>query len=361
MPRFFPDWEKLKSVVGRSGALLHVLGSATDPGARLVLLLLAAIGVLLSGCPNQQNLPGFSTLIALPDGHSYSHAIQTLIRPVYPMSVIAGGAYSALELRWHVQRDPVVRGSLESMSRRLGDPGLLDHLYVAQVPRDTQMHSLLRDGDQLYWTNQPVTVREGEQAFYHSKSGALVLRARCGNALLPVLPPGVETRPAPPEEPVLHVEPEKATRVAPKGPPSPPTVSPPKPPGAETPVVPSLAPLEEPPSLRASLPYDATSPLSPELLAEVPEVWTSPGVGWPVTEVGPIVPPAAAGASALVPAIGGAAAILVPPLMDDDADHPPAPPPVPELPVSHLLAAAAGAGLFLRRYLWRSRRHDGQT
>ncbi|MBM3472154.1 MAG: PEP-CTERM sorting domain-containing protein [Armatimonadetes bacterium] len=123
-------------------------------------------------------------------------------RPIYPMSVIPGGAYSVAELKAYLASDPVARQSFEAQAKRMNDPELLSHLVVKRVPKPTKMHSQLRKGAKLCWTSQPVTVAEGESAFYSDQSGGMVARARCGNVMVVTVPSGGMKVPAPSSRPV---------------------------------------------------------------------------------------------------------------------------------------------------------------
>jgi hypothetical protein len=111
-------------------------------------------------------------------------------RRVYPLSVIPGGVYSVEELRAFLESDEVARRSFAEHATRLGDPELLDHLRVAQVTQPTKMYTQLRRANQLYWSSDPVTVEPGETALYHEPSGVMAARARCGNVMVPKVPPG---------------------------------------------------------------------------------------------------------------------------------------------------------------------------
>jgi hypothetical protein len=109
-------------------------------------------------------------------------------RPIYPMSVVPGGAYSVEELKAYLKTDPVARQSYEAQAKRIGDLDLLSHLVVRRVAKPTKMYSQLRKGDKLCWTSQPVTVEEGESGFYHEDSDKLIARARCGNVMVVTVP-----------------------------------------------------------------------------------------------------------------------------------------------------------------------------
>jgi hypothetical protein len=96
------------------------------------------------------------------------------LRPIYPLSVIAGGAYDAAELK----------------NRLLSDPVAARHYSQFQLARVTRIsaHSLsrvyvsYRKGDAIYWTSRPVRLAEGEALL---TDGVLLARARCGNRISP--------------------------------------------------------------------------------------------------------------------------------------------------------------------------------
>lgn len=122
-----------------------------------------------------------------------------LARPVYPLSVIPGGAYSVAELRAYLNKDPVAKHSFDAMAQRMGDPALLSHLQVKQLTKPVRMFTQLRVGDKLYSSSNPVTVQAGESGFVHEPTGDLVARARCGNVMMMTVP-AREARIAPPAE-----------------------------------------------------------------------------------------------------------------------------------------------------------------
>jgi len=126
-----------------------------------------------------------------------AEADPRLSRPVFPMSVIPGGAYSIDELRAYLEKDEVARKSFEEQAERMGDPDLLDHLVVAKVTKPIKMHTQLRQNNKLFWSSDPVTVEPGETGFFSKDTGDLAARGRCGNVMLVTVPEGGVRVPAP--------------------------------------------------------------------------------------------------------------------------------------------------------------------
>lgn len=172
----------------------------------IVLFALAAAGTVW--CSRSEDR--FSGTVIVPKGaqqqltggeHS-PNGYMTAARPIYPLSVIPGGAYSVEELKAYLKADPVARRSFEAQAKRMGDPELLSHLVVRQAPKRTKMYSQLRKGSKLCWTAEPVTVEPGEPSFYHKETGEMVARARCGNVMVAALPAGAVRLPPPPPTPI---------------------------------------------------------------------------------------------------------------------------------------------------------------
>ena len=107
------------------------------------------------------------------------------MRPVYPFSVIPGGAYSAAELRNKLSADAVAARHYQKFQ-------------LAQVSSiETQSASLVyvsyRKGSSIYWTQKPIRLARGEKLI---TDGVLYARARCGNRISTT-----------PEHPVALLEP----------------------------------------------------------------------------------------------------------------------------------------------------------
>src|SRR5579864_5506983 len=94
------------------------------------------------------------------------------MRPVYPYSVIPGGAYSAAELKSRLRSDSVAARHYEKFR-------------LAQVRRiETESASLVyvsyRKRDSIFWTRKRIRLARGEKLL---TDGVLYARARCGNRI----------------------------------------------------------------------------------------------------------------------------------------------------------------------------------
>lgn len=93
-------------------------------------------------------------------------------RPLYPYSIIPGGAYSREELVRAVQNDPVV-------ARHYADFEV-GKTRVIQLNHSELMYVSYRIGNNVFWTKHPLLVRAGETLLTDGKTAA---RTRCGNRL----------------------------------------------------------------------------------------------------------------------------------------------------------------------------------
>jgi hypothetical protein len=92
--------------------------------------------------------------------------------PLYPYSVIPGGAYSQAELERAIQNDPVV-------ARHYSDFNV-NETRVERLPRAEAMYVSYRIQDRIYWTQRKITLPAGELVLTDGKHAA---RTRCGNRL----------------------------------------------------------------------------------------------------------------------------------------------------------------------------------
>jgi hypothetical protein len=99
-------------------------------------------------------------------------AMTRSLRPVYPYSVIPGGAYSRVELRYAVNHDPVVR-------KHYGDFDLAD-THVVTLTADRYEYASYRIKNHIYWTKKRLRLRKGEALL---TDGTHFARTRCGNRL----------------------------------------------------------------------------------------------------------------------------------------------------------------------------------
>jgi hypothetical protein len=110
---------------------------------------------------------------------------RRLSRPVYPYSVIRGGAYSVAELDAALDNDPVASAHYAGFHR--------DGLRMTYARGPLLMYASYRMGGSVYWTSHPVHVAAGESLI---TDGTSLARARCGNQLSDS-----------PREPVTRMEP----------------------------------------------------------------------------------------------------------------------------------------------------------
>jgi hypothetical protein len=117
-------------------------------------------------------------------------------RPVYPFSVIRGGAYNAVELQTALDSDPVAARHY-AVFRRAGL-----HTVVLKVER--RAYVSFRVGGAVYWTRHRVGLVKGETLL---TDGEFYARARCGNRISDI-----------PQEPTTAREPRLGVLDAPEVP-----------------------------------------------------------------------------------------------------------------------------------------------
>jgi PEP-CTERM motif len=94
------------------------------------------------------------------------------LRPLYPYSVIPGGAYNAEELRNAIEHDPVV-------ARHYADFDLAK-VRIIRLDSDRMEYVSYRLGDRVFWTNRKLSLHKGEEVI---TDGTNLARTRCGNRL----------------------------------------------------------------------------------------------------------------------------------------------------------------------------------
>ncbi len=238
------------------------------------------LALTASSCTRQASRRGPAEGADRPGKSFVARMAARLSRPIYPMSVIPGGAWSVAELQRHLKRDPVARASFTEHAERVGDPDLLAHVEVRRIEKPVRYHTQLRRGDELLWSKGRVTIRPGEKAFFDRRDGTMVARARCGNVVVSKLPPGARTVPAPPEPPVGRKPPvpgvEKVTK---KTPPLSAQAPPPLQAGPEP------DPFPPAPSSNWTDPTPEDSPTGPPLPPAGPEVVVQEGRGVPILDL----------------------------------------------------------------------------
>src|SRR5690348_3965635 len=106
-----------------------------------------------------------------PAAAKVSPLIRSL-RPNYPYSVIAGGAYTPAELHYANQADAVVRAHYATFNLKLA--------RVVQLTDDRFQYASYRIKNQIYWSRKKLRIHKGE---YLLTDGVAFARTRCGNRL----------------------------------------------------------------------------------------------------------------------------------------------------------------------------------
>lgn len=106
-----------------------------------------------------------------------SPAHDTVLRAVYPYSVIPGGVRNAAELSDAIAHDPVVAAHYSDFR--------IPNLQVVQLDRARLLHVSYRIGDHVYWTKVRMNLAKGETVL---TDGVLMARSRCGNLAADVIP-----------------------------------------------------------------------------------------------------------------------------------------------------------------------------
>jgi PEP-CTERM motif len=157
---------------------LFLRGSPLSSNFRIALLV-ACVPVLLAlpfiGRYTKLHHPGESArLSSLPSEARSASPVDSKVdlRPLYPYSVIPGGAYSAQELRNAIERDPVVAHHYAGFD--------LAKVRIIRLDRDRMEYVSYRLGDRIFWTNHELRLHKGEALI---TDGTRLARTRCGNRL----------------------------------------------------------------------------------------------------------------------------------------------------------------------------------
>jgi PEP-CTERM motif len=104
-------------------------------------------------------------------------APKTLLRAVYPYSVIPGGVRNIAELRNAIANDPIVSTHYRDFQ--------LTNLRVVRLDRPRLLHVSYRIGDRIYWTKRRMKFAKGETVI---TDGVRMARTRCGNLAADIVP-----------------------------------------------------------------------------------------------------------------------------------------------------------------------------
>jgi hypothetical protein len=99
-------------------------------------------------------------------------ALIRSLRPIYPYSVIAGGAYSPGELQYAHGKDDVVRTHYSDFD--------VNHAKIVTLTDDRFQYVSYRLKDHIFWTKKRLRIPKGELLL---TDGVNFARARCGNRL----------------------------------------------------------------------------------------------------------------------------------------------------------------------------------
>lgn len=148
--------------------------------------------VLVTGFVGSRLLPVFALETKRRiDTRDSSVAVPTRLsanRPVYPYSIIRGGAYSKAELVDSLDTDPVAARHYANFHR--------SWVYVTRSSFMQPVYLSYRVGNAVYWTSRPVPLPKGEPLL---SDGTNYARARCGNRISQVPQTPVNDTEPPPE------------------------------------------------------------------------------------------------------------------------------------------------------------------
>ncbi len=140
---------------------------------RLLVIVLSALATALA----LQGLRRFvewsrplTLAIVLPEGDVSS--AERALRPIYPYSVIPGGAYSPAELRYSAAQDSVIRKHYADFD--------LKSTKLVTLGSDRYQYVSFRVRDRVYWTGRKIRIPKGEALL---TDGVHFARTRCGNRL----------------------------------------------------------------------------------------------------------------------------------------------------------------------------------
>jgi len=130
-----------------------------------------------------------STSVSVERAAPISSSVAALAsRPLYPYSVIPGGATDAQELKNALARDPVVAAHYTGFDTA--------NAHVVRLDRARAVYVSYRVRNHIYWTSHTLALPKGEPVI---TDGEHLARTRCGNRMSDT-----------PRTPVALVEPETA-------------------------------------------------------------------------------------------------------------------------------------------------------
>jgi hypothetical protein len=142
-----------------------------------LLLIAFGIGFASFALLHNHKVPPSHPIAEIQSPEFLSPAPKTLLRAVYPYSVIPGGVRNIAELRNAIANDPIV-------SAHYGEFQLAS-LRVVRLDRARSLHVSYRIGGRIYWTKRRMNLPKGETVI---TDGVRMARTRCGNLAADVIP-----------------------------------------------------------------------------------------------------------------------------------------------------------------------------
>jgi hypothetical protein len=203
------------------------------------------------------------------------------LRPNYPYSIIPGGAYTADELRYADQEDPLVKDHYADFDMKKA--------HMVQLTDDRYQYASYRLKKKVYWTRKKLRIPKGEVLLTDGTSWA---RARCGNRLSET-PHGQVSNEEPPAKALALPPMQLGTPMELAE--TPPLAQLPGMPAVNFDKFPPVLPPGDvpPPELPPLVPVNPITPIVPGLPLIFPPVGTPVGtpVGPPRTPTPPTAPP----------------------------------------------------------------------
>ncbi|HEX4748344.1 MAG TPA: hypothetical protein VH302_02275 [Bryobacteraceae bacterium] len=109
-------------------------------------------------------------------GNGHVSAYERSLRPIWPYSVIPGGAYNVDELKYFMTKDKVIRAHYADFE--------IDNTRVVTLAEDRYQYVSYRVNNVVYWTRKKLRIPKGEVLLTDGKHFA---RTRCGNRLCAAL------------------------------------------------------------------------------------------------------------------------------------------------------------------------------
>ena len=129
-------------------------------------------GNILGGAPKANKTDAARDGVAAPVSSDIQKSRLLTQRPLFPYSVIPGGAVSVAELTRAIQHDPVVAGHYSGFN--------VAGSRVIVLDKESPFYVSYRIGENVFWSRKTLTLHKGETIL---SDGTHAARTRCGNRL----------------------------------------------------------------------------------------------------------------------------------------------------------------------------------